>query len=72
MLGKKEDFLRSSVDCFFCVAELISLAPSRNMEPNVSLCESNTLPCSISIRFDIKSPPVNCGGGGGKDTINNA
>ena len=36
-LVKKEDFLRSSTVCFLCVTVLISLAPSRSMEPNVSL-----------------------------------
>ena len=61
ILVKKEDFLRCSVEVFLCAAELINLAPSRIMEPRVSLCESNTLLCSISIRLDIKSPPVNCG-----------
>lgn len=60
-LVKNDDLFRSSV--FFLCATLTRRAPSRNMLPSVSLCESNTFPLSISMRFDIKSPPVICGGG---------
>ena len=61
-LVKNDDLFRSSV--LFLCATLIRRAPSRNMLPSVSLCESNTFPLSISMRFDIRSPPVICAGGG--------